>query len=105
MGFPRTPFLTVAENLPLYRQSQFFLYFQIFLGIPVEKMGHNAVEGKGDRAADGECRGAFQLRGGNDHNGIAAASADVEMDGAAHHLADVHGCLLYTLTLPTTPYV
>ena len=22
MGFPRTPFLTVAENLPLYRQSQ-----------------------------------------------------------------------------------
>ena len=64
--------------------------FQIFLGIPVEKMGHNAVEGKGDRAADGECRGAFQLRGGNDHNGIAAAGADVEMDGAAHHLADVH---------------
>ena len=22
MGFPRTPFLTVAEDLPLYRQSQ-----------------------------------------------------------------------------------
>jgi hypothetical protein len=22
LGFPRTPFLTVAENLPLYRQSQ-----------------------------------------------------------------------------------
>ncbi|MDY3653226.1 MAG: hypothetical protein SO041_05420 [Dysosmobacter sp.] len=23
MGFPRTPFLTVAENLPLYRQSPY----------------------------------------------------------------------------------
>ncbi len=22
LGFPRTPFLTVAEDLPLYRQSQ-----------------------------------------------------------------------------------
>ena len=23
LGFPRTPFLTVAENLPLYRQSRY----------------------------------------------------------------------------------
>ena len=56
-------------------------------------MGHSAVEGKGDGAADGKRGGAFQLRGGNDHNGIAAAGADVEMDGAAHHLADVHSAV------------
>ena len=47
-------------------------------------MGHSAVEGKVDGAADGKRGGAFQLRGGNDHNGIAAAGADVEMDGANH---------------------
>ena len=75
LGFPAPPSLPsrriyhFIDRLNSFYTSRFFWVFRS------KRCSHSAVEGKGDGAADGKCGGAFQLRGGNDHNGVTRPQA------------------------------
>ena len=65
---------------------------EILLGLGVKEMDQVAAEGEVDLIAIGEATLvlAGQFRGGYAQHHIMAAGIDVQVDLAAHHLADVH---------------
>ena len=94
MGFPRTPFLTVAEDLPLYRQSRSYLCFWIYSGLALDSAlilhgdaGSKVGGGLGDIVGHGELTVIHGL-----HHGLVIVLCE--------GVAPLGTCLLYTSPSP-----